>query len=111
MIVTKADILRKVWDAHRGSPKSWSIFNCRALVSIWLPSTVVEVYVGYLRRKIDVTVPPWAAMTSATIADPEPDPPPWPDPWPTTFGYHEFVHDCTALAVICQYIAMWHAVF
>jgi predicted membrane channel-forming protein YqfA (hemolysin III family) len=61
--------------------------------------------------KIDVTVPPWAAMTSATIADPEPAPPPWPDPWPTTFGYHEFVHACTALAVICQYIALWYAVF
>jgi hypothetical protein len=49
--------------------------------------------------KIDVTVPPWAAMTSATIADPEPAPPPWPDPWPTTFGYYEFVHACTAFAV------------
>jgi hypothetical protein len=53
-----------------------------------------------------VTVPPWSAMTSATIADPEPAPPPWPDPWPTTFGYHQFVHACTALAVICQYIAL-----
>jgi hypothetical protein len=61
--------------------------------------------------KIDVTVPPWVAMTSATIADPEPAPSPWPDPWPTTFGYHEFVHACTALAVICQYIALWYAVF
>ncbi len=37
VVVTKADILRNVWDAHyRG------------------PDNVVEVYVGYLRRKIDV---------------------------------------------------------
>jgi hemolysin III len=35
----------------------------------------------------------------------------WPDPWPTTFGYHEFFHACTALAAICQYIAIWFAVF
>ena len=35
----------------------------------------------------------------------------WPDPWPTTFGYHEFFHACTAAAAICQYIAMWFAVF
>ncbi len=35
----------------------------------------------------------------------------WPDPWPTTFGYHEIFHACTAAAAICQYIAMWFAVF
>jgi hemolysin III len=35
----------------------------------------------------------------------------WPDPWPKTFGYHEFFHACTAVAAICQYIAMWFAVF
>ncbi|ORW95544.1 hypothetical protein AWB92_10150 [Mycobacterium sp. IEC1808] len=35
----------------------------------------------------------------------------WPDPWPTTFGYHEVFHACTALAAICQYIAIWFAVF
>ncbi|BBZ40006.1 PAQR family membrane homeostasis protein TrhA [Mycobacterium conspicuum] len=34
-----------------------------------------------------------------------------PDPWPTTFGYHEFFHACTAVAAICQYIAIWFAVF
>jgi hemolysin III len=35
----------------------------------------------------------------------------WPDPWPATFGYHEFFHACTAVAAICQYIAMLFAVF
>jgi hemolysin III len=35
----------------------------------------------------------------------------WPDPWPTTFGYHEIFHACTAIAAICQYIAIWFAVF
>ncbi|WP_231999219.1 hemolysin III family protein [Mycobacterium sp. 1081908.1] len=35
----------------------------------------------------------------------------WPDPWPTTFGYHEVFHTCTAVAAICQYIAIWFAVF
>jgi hemolysin III len=35
----------------------------------------------------------------------------WPDPWPTTFGYHELFHACTAAAAICQYIAIWFAVF
>ncbi|WP_423790861.1 PAQR family membrane homeostasis protein TrhA [Mycobacterium ahvazicum] len=35
----------------------------------------------------------------------------WPDPWPRTFGYHEVFHACTAVAAICQYIAMWFAVF
>ncbi|OBK20806.1 hypothetical protein A5634_11505 [Mycobacterium asiaticum] len=34
-----------------------------------------------------------------------------PDPWPATFGYHEFFHACTALAAVCQYIAIWYAVF
>ncbi|MCV7315120.1 hemolysin III family protein [Mycolicibacillus parakoreensis] len=33
----------------------------------------------------------------------------WPDPWPATFGYHEFFHACTAIAAICQYIAIWFA--
>lgn len=35
----------------------------------------------------------------------------WPDPWPRTFGYHELFHACTAVAAICQYIAIWFAVF
>jgi hemolysin III len=35
----------------------------------------------------------------------------WPDPWPATFGYHEIFHACTAAAAICQYIAIWFAVF
>lgn len=35
----------------------------------------------------------------------------WPDPWPTTFGYHEVFHALTVMAAICQYIAMWFAVF
>jgi hemolysin III len=35
----------------------------------------------------------------------------WPDPWPMTFGYHELFHACTAAAAICQYIAIWFAVF
>jgi predicted membrane channel-forming protein YqfA (hemolysin III family) len=30
---------------------------------------------------------------------------------PTTFGYHELFHACTAVAAICQYIAIWLAVF
>jgi hemolysin III len=34
-----------------------------------------------------------------------------PDPWPTTFGYHEIFHACTAAAAVCQYIAIWFAVF
>ena len=34
-----------------------------------------------------------------------------PDPWPSTFGYHELFHVCTAVAAICQYIAIWFAVF
>lgn len=33
----------------------------------------------------------------------------WPDPWPATFGYHEFFHAFTAVAAICQYIAIWFA--
>ncbi|BBZ22175.1 PAQR family membrane homeostasis protein TrhA [Mycolicibacter hiberniae] len=33
----------------------------------------------------------------------------WPDPWPETFGYHEFFHACTAVAALCQYIAIWFA--
>jgi hemolysin III len=35
----------------------------------------------------------------------------WPDPWPTTFGYHELFHACTAIAAICQYIAICLVVF
>ena len=35
----------------------------------------------------------------------------WPDPWPTTFGFHELFHACTAVAAICQYIAIWLVVF
>ncbi|WP_236983997.1 MULTISPECIES: PAQR family membrane homeostasis protein TrhA [Mycobacterium] len=34
-----------------------------------------------------------------------------PDPWPSVFGYHEVFHACTAVAAICQYIAIWLAVF
>src|SRR5947209_8907747 len=37
VVVTKAEILRNVWDAHYEGPDN-----------------VVEVYVGYLRRKIDI---------------------------------------------------------
>src|SRR6201996_1405704 len=47
MVVTKAEILRNVWDAHYQGPDN-----------------VVEVYVGYLRRKIDV---PFDTKTIATI--------------------------------------------
>lgn len=47
MVVTKADILRNVWDAHHHGPDN-----------------VVEVYVGYLRRKIDV---PFGTTTIETI--------------------------------------------
>lgn len=47
LVVTKAEILRNVWDAnYRG------------------PDNVVEVYVGYLRRKIDV---PFGTNTIETI--------------------------------------------
>ncbi|OBG90051.1 DNA-binding response regulator [Mycobacterium sp. E3251] len=47
MVVTKAEILHNVWDAHyRG------------------PDNVVEVYVGYLRRKIDI---PFGTNTIETI--------------------------------------------
>jgi two-component system OmpR family response regulator len=47
MVVTKAEILRNVWDEHyRG------------------PDNVVEVYVGYLRRKIDI---PFGTNTIETI--------------------------------------------
>lgn len=35
----------------------------------------------------------------------------WPDPWPSTFGYHEVFHACTAVAAVCQYVAIWLAVF
>ncbi len=45
--VTKAEILRNVWDAHYQGPDN-----------------VVEVYVGYLRRKIDV---PFGTNTIETV--------------------------------------------
>jgi hemolysin III len=35
----------------------------------------------------------------------------WPDPWPTTFGYHEIFHACTAVAAMCQFVAVCIAVF
>src|ERR1700733_7573369 len=47
MVVTKAEILQNVWDAHYQGPDN-----------------VVEVYVGYLRRKIDV---PFGTNTIETI--------------------------------------------
>jgi two-component system OmpR family response regulator len=47
MVVTKAEILQNVWDAHHEGPDN-----------------VVEVYVGYLRRKIDV---PFGTNTIETI--------------------------------------------
>jgi two-component system OmpR family response regulator len=47
VVVTKAEILRNVWDAHYGGPDN-----------------VVEVYVGYLRRKIDV---PFNTNTIETV--------------------------------------------
>ena len=47
MVVTKAETLRNVWDAHYQGPHN-----------------VVEVYVGYLRRKIDV---PFGTNTIETI--------------------------------------------
>lgn len=47
MVVTKADLLRNVWDAHHHGPDN-----------------VVEVYVGYVRRKIDV---PFGTNTIETI--------------------------------------------
>jgi hemolysin III len=34
-----------------------------------------------------------------------------PDPWPGTFGFHELFHACTLVAAICQYVAIWLAVF
>ena len=46
-VATKAEILRNVWDAHYQGPDN-----------------VVEVYVGYLRRKIDV---PFGTNTIETI--------------------------------------------
>jgi two-component system, OmpR family, response regulator len=47
MAVTKAEILRNVWDAHYEGPDN-----------------VVEVYVGYVRRKIDV---PFGTNTIETL--------------------------------------------
>lgn len=47
VVVTKAEILQNVWDAHFHGPDN-----------------VVEVYVGYLRRKIDV---PFGTNTIETI--------------------------------------------
>jgi two-component system, OmpR family, response regulator len=46
-VVTKAEIMDQVWDPHRRGPDN-----------------VVEVYVGYLRRKIDA---PFGAQTIQTI--------------------------------------------
>jgi hemolysin III len=34
-----------------------------------------------------------------------------PDPWPAIFGYHEIFHACTAVAAICQFVAVCVAVF
>ncbi len=34
-----------------------------------------------------------------------------PDPWPGTFGFHEMFHACTLIAAICQYVAIWFAIF
>lgn len=34
-----------------------------------------------------------------------------PDPWPGTFGFHELFHACTLVAALCQYIAIWLAIF
>jgi two-component system OmpR family response regulator len=47
VVLTKAEILRNVWDAHYEGPDN-----------------VVEVYVGYLRRKIDA---PFGTNTIETI--------------------------------------------
>lgn len=47
VVVTKAEILRNVWDAHHQGPDN-----------------VVEVYVGYLRRKIDI---PFGTNTIETV--------------------------------------------
>jgi len=47
VVVTKAEILRNVWDAHHQGPDN-----------------VVEVYVGYVRRKIDV---PFGTNTIETV--------------------------------------------
>src|ERR1700761_2484163 len=47
VVVTKAEILRNVWDAHYQGPDN-----------------VVEVYMGYVRRKIDV---PFGTTTIETI--------------------------------------------
>jgi DNA-binding response OmpR family regulator len=47
MVLTKAEILRNVWDAHYQGPDN-----------------VVEVYMGYVRRKIDV---PFGTSTIETI--------------------------------------------
>jgi two-component system OmpR family response regulator len=47
MVVTKTEILRNVWDEHYQGPDN-----------------VVEVYVGYVRRKIDV---PFGTNTIETV--------------------------------------------
>ena len=46
-VVSKTDILQNVWDAHYNGPDN-----------------VVEVYVGYVRRKIDV---PFGTKTIETV--------------------------------------------
>jgi hemolysin III len=35
----------------------------------------------------------------------------WPNPWPKTFGHHEFFHAFTLLAALCQYVAIYFALF
>lgn len=35
----------------------------------------------------------------------------WPDPSPTTFGFHEVFHATTIVGALCQYIAIWLALF
>lgn len=35
----------------------------------------------------------------------------WPDPSPTTFGFHEVFHAATIVGAVCQYIAIWLALF
>jgi hemolysin III len=34
-----------------------------------------------------------------------------PNPYPGTYGFHEVFHTCTLVAAICQYVAIWFAVF
>jgi hemolysin III len=34
-----------------------------------------------------------------------------PNPWPAAFGHHDVSHACTLIAALCQYIAIYLAVF